>query len=290
MGAIVEETSLPPEMWLLILSFVRTKDLCSVALVCTTLYQVAKDPKLWSRINVNKKKIKICGISKLFEISRFSRIVSLDLSYIPLTVWDCTTIFKNVIHSKTIQSVSLHFVNLSGLDPDLLGKGISVLQKVDLSGSKLTTQQSTAILQQIMSSQTVQDISLRNVNLSSVDISLVSLATSRLTKADLEYTMLTPDQVSGILLESLSSDNLLDLDLSYNTLSFVPPELLSRAVSRLRRVGLKFTKLSTDQATSLINASLDSTSLQDISLYRVNLSDVPFHLLMAAKNKFKMYF
>jgi len=285
-----EEISLPPELWLFILSFVRTKDLCSVALVCSTLYHVAKDPKLWAKISINKKKIKTCGVSKVFEMSRFSRIISLDLSYMPLTVWDCTTIFDNVIHSKTIKSVSLHFVNLSGLDSDVLGRGISILQKVDLSGSKLTTLQCTAILNHILSSQTIQDISLRNVNLSLVDTSLVSKATSRLAKADLEYTMLTPDQVTGILLESLSSVSLLDLDLSYNTLSSVPPELLSKAVCRLHRVGLKFTKLTTDQVTSIITTSLDSTSLQDISLYRVNLSDVPFELLMAAKNKFKMYF
>ena len=74
-------TNLPQEILVTILQYLSTRDLCQALQVSSHFYSVASYPLLWSRIHINKIKIKCEGARALFSIPRFSKLTVLHLPY-----------------------------------------------------------------------------------------------------------------------------------------------------------------------------------------------------------------
>ena len=49
--------TLPPEVWLKVLSNLPHQDLCHVALVSRTMYDIATDPSLWHRPDISDRQL-----------------------------------------------------------------------------------------------------------------------------------------------------------------------------------------------------------------------------------------
>ena len=72
---------IPPEILLVILSFLKTRDLNAIMLASRWLSNVASNPVLWKKVfKVNRLTLKQMGPEPLFEMDRLSKINTLDLS------------------------------------------------------------------------------------------------------------------------------------------------------------------------------------------------------------------
>merc|ERR550519_1457126 len=120
--------------------------------------------------------------------------------------------------------------------------------------------------------------------MSSVDLSrveppeLLGLAVSNLTKLNLSSTSLTTNQATNLLSQIKDSKTLLDVDLSGVCLVQVSEVVLSEGVRGLVKVNLEKTGLAAEQCTAIFQEILHSTTLEQVNLAQVRLTQVPVEL------------
>jgi len=131
-------------------------------------------------------------------------------------------------------------------------------------------------------SSTLLNINFSWNDLSGVPPKLLAAAMCRLRNLNLSCSRLTVDQCVQILEASLSSTTLVYLQLTGVDLSGVPPDLLARAVSRLKMVNLSSTRLTVNQCAEILMAIPSSTTLTNVNLKYVNLKGVPPDILAKA--------
>jgi len=195
-----------------------------------------------------------------------------------LTTEQCVALLKAILSSDTLTILSLN-VYLSKVPPELLANSISRLQDVNLRFTALTTDQLVALLKASLSSTTLTNVSLEGAKLSEVPAELLANSISRLQVVNLSCTKLTTEQCVALLKASISSTSLTNVNLYGANLSKVPAELLANSISRLQDVNLHLTYLTTEQCIALLKASLSSTTLTNVDLGFVDLSEVPAELL-----------
>jgi len=188
----------------------------------------------------------------------------------------------NEIPGSPLENIDFACANLNGALPDLLASAFKVLTCVNLYSTNLTNDQCIKLLEASLSSTTLIDLDLGNVNLSGVPPNLLASAVKRLKTIRLYMSDLTTDQCIKLLEASRSSTTLVDLALRYVNLSAVPPTILASAAKRLNTMDLYNTHLTTDQCIKLLQATLCTTTLVDLNLSSVNLSGVPPNLLESA--------
>jgi len=158
------------------------------------------------------------------------------------------------------------------------------VRKMNFRGLHFSSEKLKMVFHDIPASN-LEDINLSRINLRQVPAELLANAVSHLQTVNLLYSGLSTEQCIQVLEASLSSESLVDVNLSMVNLSGVPADLLARAVSRLQTVNLSHTKLTTEQCIQLLEASLSSTSLVDVDLESINLSGVPAYLLARAVSR-----
>ena len=118
----------------------------------------------------------------------------------------------------------------------------------------------------------------RRVNFSGVPAKLLAKAISSLQTVNL-WTVtyakqLTPNQCAKVLEAILTSQTLINVEMDCNYLREVNADLLARAISRLETVNLECTSLTTDQCVKVMEACISSTTLVNVSLSFVNLTEL----------------
>ena len=120
--------------------------------------------------------------------------------------------------------------------------------KIELSSTSLSAEQVTALVSALSENQQIQDIDLSDNSLAHVDPELLASLMSRTRRVNLVNTSLTALQVTELLRTLTSSTCLIEsLDLSFNQLSMMEPELLAEAVNNLKDATLLGTGLSVNQ-------------------------------------------
>ena len=150
---------LPQEMWLKILSYLPSRDLCRVVLVSRHMYNVATDPSLWARHPINKSKLKDTSAVQFLTTQRFQLVKCLDFSLASwMTPSQCTDLLHHLVNdnNNNIADINLYNVNLSKVPPDLLGRAVSSIEKVNLSFTRLTEHQTEAVMRHILMSRKVK--------------------------------------------------------------------------------------------------------------------------------------
>jgi len=184
----------------------------------------------------------------------------------------------------TLKALDLEGGNLSQCDPNNLALGvnnvlIANLERVWLSHTHLnkifkTLGQGTSFL---------QFLSLAEEDLSGVDDKVLAHGVVNLSEVDLSDTKLSETQLVSLLetIASVASLSLTSIRLSsVSSLANVSPSLLSRSVSRLVRVDVQWTNLSSTQLVHLAtNIVHSTTSINSLSLAGVKLSTLPTSLL-----------
>jgi len=207
---------------------------------------------------------------------------TVNLRYTALTTEQCIEVLEVSLSSRSLVSINLVYVNLSGVPSDILARAVSRLQTAELSCTNLTTGQCIQVLEASLSSRSLLGISLARVKLREVPHELLANAVSHLQIVNLRSSDLTTEQCIQVLEASLSSRSLVDVILEDVNLNEVSSNLLARAVSRLQTVNLTDTSLTTEQCIQVLEASLSSRSLVNVNLFGVNLSEVPSDLLTRA--------
>lgn len=242
---------LPQEILINILSYLTTRDLCETLVVSSGFYSLASYPLLWARTPINTIKVRCEGISPLLKLPRFSKIVVLDLSY---------TGFRDTV-ATTISSVA----------------GCLVATEKDNS---ICSKYLIELFELIPKHPSLRELNMKKQDLCQVSpVHLIAEAVKGLIKVNLEFTRLTSLQSTVILSSSLSSSTLEDLNLAQNDLSKVLPELVAQAATRLKKINLGETWLTTEHCVFLLTQTISSANLTDLRLSRVDLAEVPASLL-----------
>jgi len=227
------------------------------------------------------------GVSPELLASTVQSLTAVNLSMTNLKKDHSNKLLEASLTSTTLEDLNLACVNLSGVRPDLLASAVKRLKTINLGFTYLPNDQMIKLLEASLTSTTLDDLNLAGVNMSGVPSDLLASAVKCLKKINLGYTTLTTNQSNKLLEASLSSSTLDDLNLSDVNLSGVTPDLLASAVKRLKTVALTDTKLTVEQSNKLLDASLTSTTLEDLNLTGVDLSGVTPTLLASAVKRLK---
>jgi len=210
-----------------------------------------------------------------------SRFKTINLEDVSQKSYQMTAFLTTSLISTTLQDLNLYGIDLSHVPGPVLAQAIIRLKIINLGHTDLTTDQLTHLFTAILTSRTLSSLILRFNSLSGVAAPLLGQAASRLIILDLYSTNPSIEAITEFFRESLISGSLLELNIGSNHLSHVSSPLLSQTVSRLKVVNLE-SNLSTLQITDLLTVSLDSTTLEDLSLQCNVLTSVEASLLAQA--------
>ena len=200
------ENALPPEQWLQVLVNVSPGDLCSVMRTSSYMNSVASWPNLWAGMDVNMGRVRDNGLAELYAIDRFKKVRKITFMNRNLNSEQLESVFHD-IPTSPLEDINLSYTNLSELQAELLAKAVSRLQTINLYGTHLKTKQCTQVLEVSLSSRSLVDVNLGDLNLSEVPSDLIARAVCRLQHVNLCYTKLTTEQCIQVLEARLSSIN-----------------------------------------------------------------------------------
>jgi hypothetical protein len=122
--------------------------------------------------------------------------------------------------------------------------------------------------------------------LSQVSPDLLARAVTRLEEVNMMCTDLTGQQVEAILTAIITKDPLLLRKLNIRGANFsqVTPDLLARAVTKLKEVDMRYTHLTKQQVEAILTAVVtkDSLPLRKLDMTGADLSEVAPDLLARA--------
>merc|ERR1712133_289250 len=153
-------------------------------------------------------------------------------------------------------------------------------------GNQQTTQQLESVLTSVETSAQLKSLHLSYNKLSSVKPSLLLSLVSQLEELSLMYCEMNTDHIENILgAMNRDSSSLKSLELSYNNLSAVMPELMAAKVNLLETAGLVRTGLTREQVSTLLSASLEHTALTCLRIGGLNcVADM--ELVTEARSKY----
>ena len=204
-----------------------------------------------------------------------ARLHTANLSFTELTVDQVSSLLSLLAArgpAVRLSSLDLFSVDLSAVCPLLLARATASLTVASLSNTELRLEHCHALCDHVLHSATLLDLNLDFAELFSVPPEVLGRAMTRLDRVSLACTVLAEDQLLALASAlALPASMVTQIDLLDLQLSFLPPALLLAATSRLTRVNLSGSKLSPEQADSLL-AGLDTSVLREVNLDYVLLS------------------
>ena len=218
---------------------------------------------------MRKLKFRNGDVNQFFEIRKFKKVRRLDFSRLPLTLENVQHILEHSISSDLCE-IDLQGINLSRIAPELLSKSLQPLQKVDLTFTKLTSDQAEHLFSYFENNQPtrMKEISFKAINLSTVNPTMFASAIARMEKVNLSFTELTTDQLTELLDKILTQNdvNLNDIEFFSVDLSGTPPRLLGKALGNLECVSLSNTELRFEHMQSFFEEIMSSKKLKEVNL------------------------
>ena len=171
---------------------------------CNQSYEKVLPPAIWQQVFINVSPGDLCNVM--------------------------ITSLSSYFGSRSLVDVNLDGVNLSEVPADLLARAVSRLQTVNLCRTNLTTEQWSQVLEASLSSRSLVDVKLYDVNFSEVPADLLARAVSRLKIVNLYKTKLTTEQCIQVVEASISSKTLANVNICDNIQSLrgVPKDLLAQ--------------------------------------------------------------
>ena len=198
----------------------------------------------------------ICNVSSVSFFQTILDTKQLDIIF--------HTIKENsVLHIKNLY---LSDQNLAGVASDTLGAAACRLQHLNISGTKLSTDQLNKLFSAIYSCchLRLQRLMLNKNNLAKVVPDMFAAAVTRLSMVDLPYTQLTTHQLHTLALaiRSCSLPRIRRLDLTGNNLSRVSQAILAPALCMVRTAILCRTKLGASQLENLCKTITECSEIK----------------------------
>jgi len=228
-------------------------------------------------------------------------LVKGNLTNTNLTTNQAEAVFKAIKSSKTLTSINLQGVNLSGISGSLLVETIGYLEHLNLSDTNLSQEQLELFLPALEKStssklkdsssvasptaspkcvKTLRDLTLRRVDLSKLKPAIISGAVSKIKTLDIGYTNLDTDQIKDLLQSIAGSQKVKEINIQGVNLSKTSSDLLSQCLSHMEKVNVRDSCLSKEQITSLLHGVKQSTTMLELDLLGVDLMEIPSQLLL----------
>ena len=218
---------------------------------------------------MRKLKFQSNDVISFFKIRKYRKVRRLDFSRLPLTVESVQQILEHSISSDLCE-INLQGINLSRLAPELLSKSLQPLQKVDLTFTKLTSDQAEHIFSYFENNQPtkMKEISFKYINLSTVNPKMFASTIVQMEKVNLSFTELTTDQLTELLdkLVTQKDVKLHNIELFSVDLSGTPPRLLGKALGNLECVSLSNTELRFEHIQSVFEELMRPKKLKKVNL------------------------
>lgn len=275
------------DVWLDILKFVSIEDLCNVSLVSKYLNRVVQELVLWKAVCIRRKRLDKKGLSQFFQdcehiIGRFKKLYLGGIKGIRPTENDCKVLLNHIkTESNKITDVDFFSNDLTQIPPNLLAETLISLKTVSLRMTRVSPAQMLEIFMQIGYKEPLilTELSLEGVDLSKCDPDLLTQVISKLVKVNLTDTHLRTGQLVKILSHIKNSETmtLKMLCLNLINLSWVPEDILSKAVVKLESVELQDSALCKNQCTPILTEMLTSKNLKQLNVAEnynmVNISE-----------------
>ena len=195
---------LPVEMLLGIFELVSYKDLKNVVLVCRRWREIGETPRFWSSFPAKVKTRNMSVMSEMLSSRRMKQLKKLTIEStlseeVSHTIMNHPVLreFKlseeeepqtiisvlNVICSRGYKGTVLDMSenDMFDIDPELLAKVVTKLQKLEINCTELTLQQAAAIFTAVSEESTMIELDISDNDLSGVDPELLAKAVNNLT-------------------------------------------------------------------------------------------------------------
>ena len=248
---------LPVEMLLGIFELVSYEDLKNVVLVCRRWREIGETPRLWSSFPVIVKTRNMSVMSEILRSRRMKQLEKLRIEStlseeVSQTIIDHPVLRKfklsgendkqaiisvlNVICSRSVQGTVLDMSGneMTTVNPELLAKVVTKLQKFFIDSTELTQLQAAAILTAVSEGSRLTALIISRNNLSGADPGLMAKAFNNLETLDISQTKLTPQQATAILTGVSEGSKMKNLTIYGNNLSGIDSGLLARAAEKLK--------------------------------------------------------
>ena len=295
---------LPLEIYEKIFSYLKLSDLKECTLVSREWLDSLEVPVFWRRsvLVVSPENCKDLPHSRRIRVMEFIKVGNFENVFS-----HHEAIRKSLAEISRLEGLALKTLKFSGykfgvkisLPLDL--QSLSLLTKkvvtLDLSMVNLQTEELQVIFEALTGEQKTR---LRRLNIRKSPVTQLSLTpaqladvpANKLEELNMSGTLPTPDQVTGILQEIISTNktSLRSLNIASNpSVGLVCKDLLRKAVSRLREVNLTGTNLDTQQIEGVLRevASSNTTTLERLCLGSVDMSEVDSAVIGVAACKLK---
>ena len=133
-----------------------------------------------------------------------SQLQELDLFDTSLTQQQLNSLLTDICKGSKLRKLNIGRNNLSGVEPELLGKVVSRLEEVNLRRCSITASQADKLMRAISSkgSQTKR-LNIADNFLTSTNPTLLAVALNTLEEAVLYFTFLSEEQARAVLNQSL---------------------------------------------------------------------------------------
>ena len=160
----------------------------------------------------------------------------LDLSHTGLLPSQLELLLSTVPRSSVLRELSLHGLDLSGVEDSVIARASLHLVRVSLRKTRLSSKQSTALLVANLGRSRLKVLDLSHVNLSGVDSDLLALSLTRFREVDLSCTWLTKEQIVRLVKQVSKFTKLEFIKLQSATASLLNQEMKQTLTKNLKLV------------------------------------------------------
>ena len=215
---------LPPEILLKIFHYLTNLDMQVVVLVCRKWRELGETPSLWTW----DKWVTIRSHNMYILESRMllGKRLWIRGDWTPVEVEDLSQI---LVRLNNLCCLDMCGINLSQVNPDVLGMIINKLENVNINKCQLTSQQCETMFNIMVLATKLRMLVIGHNNLSTVDPGTLATATNRLDYVTIDHTVLTQQQVLCLLRQAATKTRLNTLVLRRAVVQGVGQQLIQEA-------------------------------------------------------------
>ena len=200
-------------------------------------------------------------------------------------VAEVCTRWQQVVQAPGLWTLAIFRVDRSNLASMVERMGSRRLQGVRRMVVERDVEVTEELLEAVVRHQGLRELNMTGVDLSNVEPRILASTVNKMEKANLWGTKLTTLQVTLLCQVMKSNSQLKSLNLGWNNLSSVDPQLLASVVSKTESIYLKNTNLTTKQVILLCQVVKENSQIKCLHLHNNNLSSVQPELLKIAVSK-----
>ena len=193
--------------------------------------------------------------------------------------------FSLMTQKTELKKLELPFIDLSEVSVSMFVMAITSLDRVSLKGNNLTGDQKVKLFQAIRKGTELKHLKLMKNDLNSIAYEDLAKSVSTLKTVEILHCRLYPPQIVAIFEEISKETNICDLNLKFNILSSVSPDVLAKALGKIESVNISGCRLKRAQVCKLFEMMTDNDKLVHLDISQNDLSDVASEVLSAVINK-----